>query len=57
MLPLLVVDYSFDKFNDFILTTRDGYYGFTQVIQGGSNVMQQADQYSARSDDPPSDCG
>jgi hypothetical protein len=31
LLPLLVVDYSFDRFTDIILTTRDGYYGFTQV--------------------------
>lgn len=31
MLPLLVTDYSFDKFSDIIVTTRDGYYGFTQA--------------------------
>lgn len=31
MLPLLVVDYTFDRFTDIILTTRVSYYGFTQV--------------------------
>jgi len=26
-----VVDYNFDRFTDIILTTREGYYGFTQA--------------------------
>ena len=26
-----MVYYSFDRFTDIILTTRNGYYGFTQV--------------------------
>ena len=31
LLPLQVADFNFDRFNDIILTTRDGYYGYVQV--------------------------
>ncbi len=31
MLPLLAVDFSFDRNTDIVLTTREGYYGFQQV--------------------------
>ena len=31
MLPLQVVDFNFDRFNDLILVARDGIYGYVQV--------------------------
>ena len=30
-LPLQVVDFNFDRFNDIILVARDGIYGYVQV--------------------------
>ena len=33
-LPLQVIDFNFDRFNDLILVTRDGIYGYVQVCYG-----------------------
>jgi len=35
VLPLQVVDFNFDRFNDLILVARDGIYGYVQVRLSG----------------------
>ncbi len=39
-LPLQVIDFNFDRFNDLILVTRDGIYGYVQVCP---NVTTRSD--------------
>jgi len=36
VLPLLVVDFNMDRFNDIILVSRDGVFGYAQVRSVGS---------------------